>query len=109
MNELNTIILFLIGLLVSAIIIYIITKLFGENRGIGRAIITAIIGTIVYTASYYLIETGWIAAIVAGIVWLIALGSLYKMGFLKSLVIAFVIWICATVIGVFLPTVSGPL
>lgn len=109
MNELNTVIVFLIGLLVSAIIIYIITKLFGENRGIGRAIMTAIIGTIVYTAAYYLIETGWMAAIVAGIVWLIALSSLYKMGFLKSLVIAFVIWICATIIGVFLPTVSGPL
>lgn len=109
MNELNTIIVFLISLLVSAIIIYIVTRLFGENRGIGRAIMTAIIGTIVYTAAYYLIETGWIAAIAAGIVWLIALGSLYKMGFLKSLVIAFVIWICATIIGVFLPTVSGPL
>jgi len=109
MNELNTVIVFLIGLLVSAIIIYIITKLFGENRGIGRAIMTAIIGTIVYAATYYLIETGWMAAIAAGIVWLIALGSLYKMSFLKSLVVAFVIWICATIIGVFLPTVSGPL
>ena len=109
MNELNTIIVFLIGLLVSAIIIYMITRLFGQSRGLGRAILTAIIGTIVYTAAYYIIETGWIAAIAAGIVWLIALGFLYKMGFLKSLVIAFVIWICATIIGVFLPTVSGPL
>lgn len=109
MNELNTVIVFLIGLFVSSIIIYVITKLFGENRGLGRAIMTAIIGTAVYTAAYYLIETSWMAAIAAGIVWLIALGSLYKMGFLKSLVIAFVIWICATIIGVFLPTVSGPL
>jgi len=109
MNELNTAIMFLIGLLVSAVIIYIVTKLFDESRGIGRAIMTALIGTLVYTAAYYLVETGWIAAIVAGIVWLIALGSLYKIGFLKSLVIAFVIWICATIIGVLLPTVSGPL
>ena len=109
MNEINTAIIFLIGLLVSAVIIYIVTKLFGESRGIGRAIMTALIGSLVYTAVYYLVETGWIAAIVAGIVWLIALGSLYKIGFLKSLVIAFVIWICATIIGVLLPTVSGPL
>ena len=109
MNELNTIIVFLIGLFVSSIIIYIIAKLFGEHRGLGRAILTAIIGTIVYTTAYYLIETSWIAALAAGIVWLVALGSLYKMGFLKSVVIAFVIWICATIIGVFLPTVSGPL
>ncbi len=109
MNELNTAIIFLIGLFISAVIIYVVTRLFGENRGIGRAIMTAFIGTLVYTATYYLIETGWIAAIVAGIVWLTALGSLYKIGFLKSLVIAFVIWICATIIGVLLPTVSGPL
>jgi hypothetical protein len=109
MNELNTVIIFLIGLLVSAVIIYIVTKLFDESRGIGRAIMTAFIGTVVYTAAYYLVETGWIAAIVAGIVWLIALGSLYKIGFLKSLVIAFVIWICATIVGVLLPTASGPL
>jgi len=109
MNELSTIVVFLIGLLVSAIIIYVITRLFGENRGLGRAIMTAIIGTLVYTVAYYLIETSWLAAIAAGIVWLIALSSLYKIGFIKSLVIAFVIWICATIIGVFLPTVSGPL
>jgi len=109
MNELNTVIIFLIGLFVSAVIIYIVARLFGENKGLGRAIMTALIGTIVYTAVYYLIETGWIAAIVAGIVWLIALGSLYKIGFLKSIVIAFIIWIFATIIGVLLPTVSGPL
>ena len=109
MNELNTAIIFLIGLSVSAVIIYLVTKLFGENRGIGRAIMTAFIGTLVYTATYYLIETGWIAAIAAGIVWLIALSSLYKIGFLKSLVVSVVIWIFATIVGIFLPTVSGPL
>ncbi|MFZ8908178.1 MAG: hypothetical protein ACO2Y5_08820 [Nitrosopumilaceae archaeon] len=109
MNELNTIIVFLLGLLISGVIIFFVTKLFGENKGIGRAILTALIGTIVYTAAYHLIETGWIAAIAAGIVWLIALGSLYKIGFLKSLVVSVVIWILATIVGVFLPTVSGPL
>jgi hypothetical protein len=83
--------------------------LFGENKGIGRAVMTALIGTVVYTAAYHLIETGWIAAIVAGIVWLIALSWLYKIGFLKSLVIAFVIWIFAMMVDVLFPTVSGPL
>ena len=109
MNELNTIIVFLLGLLISGVIIFFVTKLFGENKGIGRAILTALIGTIVYTAAYHLIETGWIAAIAAGIVWLIALGSLYKIGFLKSLVVSVVIWILATIVGMFLPTASGPL
>lgn len=109
MNELNTVVIFLVGLLVSSVVIYIVTKLFGENKGIVRATMTALIGTVVYSSVYHLIETGWMAAIVAGIVWLIALSSLYKIGFLKSLVIAFVIWIFATIVGVLLPTVSGPL
>jgi hypothetical protein len=109
MNELNTAIIFLVGLFASGVIIYFVTKLFGENKGIGRAILTALIGTIVYTITYHLIETGWIAAIAAGIVWLIALSSLYKIGFLKSLVVSVVIWIFATIVGIFLPTVSGPL
>ena len=109
MNELNTAIIFLVGLFASGVIIYFVTKLFGENKGIGRAILTALIGTIVYTITYHLIETGWIAALAAGIVWLIALSSLYKIGFLKSLVVSVVIWIFATIVGIFLPTVSGPL
>ena len=109
MNEFDTAIIFLIGLFISAIIIYLITRLFGESKGIFRAIITALIGTIVYTAAYDIIETGWMAAIAAGIVWLFALVFLYKMGFLKSLIVAVAIWICATMVGVMLPTVSGPL
>jgi hypothetical protein len=109
MNEFNTVIIFLIGLFVSTVIIYLITKLFGEKEGIGKSFVTAIIGTIVYTVAYYLIGNGLIAAIVAGIVWLIALGSLYKIGWLKSLVVAIVIWICATIIGILLPTAAGPL
>ena len=109
MNELNTAIIFLVGLFASGVIIYFVTKLFGENKGIGRAILTALVGTIVYTITYHLIETGWIAALAAGIVWLIALSSLYKIGFLKSLVVSVVIWIFATIVGIFLPTVSGPL
>lgn len=109
MNEFNTIITFLLSLLVSAVIIYLVTRLFGEGKGIGRAIMTALIGTIVYSVTYHIIETGWIAAVAAGIVWLLSLGFLYNIGFLKSLLVAFVIWIAATIIGTLLPTVSGPL
>jgi uncharacterized membrane protein len=109
MNEFNTVIIFLIGLFISTVIIYLVTKLFGEREGIGKAFVTAIVGTIVYTVAYYLIGNGLIAAIVAGIVWLIALGSLYKIGWIKSLVIAIIIWICAAIIGILLPTAAGPL
>ena len=108
-NEILSAIIFIIGLIVSTIIIYIVTKLFGEKEGIGRAFITAIIGAIVYSVVYFLFPNGWLAAIIGGIVWLIALRGLYHMGWLKSLVVAAIIWIAATVVGLLLPTVPGPL
>jgi len=108
-NELIAAIIFVIGLAVSTLIIYIVTKLFGEKEGIGRAFLTAIVGTIVYSIVYFLLGNGWLAAIVGGIVWLIALRALYKMGWLKSLAVAIIIWIIATIVGLLLPTLAGPL
>ncbi|NIP61266.1 MAG: hypothetical protein GWN01_00225 [Nitrosopumilaceae archaeon] len=109
MSEINSVLIFLVGLFISSVIIYLVTRLFGENRGIGTAILTAFVGTMVYAVSYHLIGTGWIAAIIGGIVWLIALGTLYKMGLIKSLITATGIWIIATIVGVLLPTTTGPL
>ena len=108
-NTILSAIIFIIGLIVSTIIIYIVTKLFGEKEGIGRALVTAIVGTIVYSIVYFLLGNGWLAAIVGGIVWLFALRGLYHMGWLKSFVVAVIIWISATVVGLLLPTVPGPL
>jgi len=108
-NEVTTILVFVIGLAISTIIVYVITKLFGEKEGIGRAFATAIIGSIVYSIVYFLLGNGWLAAIIAGIAWLIALGTLYKMGWLKSFVVAIIIWIVATIVGFLLPTLPGPL
>jgi len=108
-NEVNTVLVFVIGLATSTIIVYVITKLFGEKEGIGRAFATAIIGAIVYSIAYFLLGNGWLAAIIGGIAWLIALGTLYKMGWLKSFVVAVIIWIVATIVGFLLPTLPGPL
>lgn len=108
-NEIIAAISFVIGLIVSTIIIYIVTKLFGEKEGIGRAFLTAIIGTIAYSIVYFLMGNGLVAAIVGGIIWLIALRGLYDIGWLKALVIAVIIWIAATIVGLLLPTATGPL
>jgi hypothetical protein len=108
-NAVISAITFVIGLIVSTIIIYIVTKLFGEKEGIGRAFLTAIIGAIVYSVSYFLFGRGWLAAIVGGFVWLLALRGLYDIGWWKSLVIAIIIWIVAAIVGLILPTATGPL
>ena len=108
---LATLIVFLVSLVISAIIIYVVTKIFGEEEGFGTALSAALIGAIVYAAAYYFLrpELGWLASIIAGIAWLIALGALYGIGWLKALVIAVIVWIIAAIVGVFLPTVIGPL
>jgi hypothetical protein len=40
---------------------------------------------------------------------LIALRALYDIGWLGALVIAVIVWIAATIVGLLLPTVPGPL
>ena len=112
----ETAILFLISLIISAIIIYIVTKLFGEKEGFGIAVTAAFIGTIIYTVVYYLfgnisdlISFKWGASILGGLGWLIALRFLYSIGWLKALGIALFIWIGSAIVGYFLPTLAGPL
>jgi ABC-type uncharacterized transport system permease subunit len=104
----STILAFIIALVISTVIIYVVTKLFGEKEDIKTALIAALIGTVLYSVVYFLMGHGLIAAIIAGIAWLIALRALYSIGWLKSLATAIVIWIVATIVGWFLPTLGGP-
>ena len=110
--NLATVIVFLISLVTSGIIIYFVTKIFGEKeKKFGTAILAAFIGAIIYAAAYYFLrhEFGWLASLIGGIAWLIALGSLYNIGWLKSLGIALIVWIISAIVGIFLPTMIGPL
>ncbi len=108
MVEVITIVGFLVAWLVSTIVIYFVTKLFGQTESFGKAIMAALIGTVIYILAYFLIGSGLLAAILAGIVWLLTLRSLYKIDWGKALIIAVIIWIVAIVIGMFLPTLPGP-
>jgi hypothetical protein len=108
---LATLIVFLISLVISAIIIYVVTKIFGEKEGFGTALLAAFTGAIIYAATYYFLrpELGWLASLIGGIAWLIALGFLYGIGWLKALGIALIVWIIAALVSFVLPTVVGPL
>jgi len=105
----EALIFFLVGLIVSTIIIYVITKLFEEKEGVGTAILAALVGAVIYALAYYFLGQGLLAALIAGFVWLLALGSLYSMGWWKALGVAIIVWIVAFFVGFILPTVVGPL
>ena len=96
-------------MIISSIIIYFVTKLFGEKEGIKTAIIPAVIGAIVYSIAYLLLGNGFWAAIAGGFVWLLTLKALYSMGWLKAFVTALIVWIAAAITGILLPTAPGPL
>lgn len=108
-NSLYGFVSFVIGVIISGIIIYFVTKLSGEKEGIKTAIITAIIGAIVYSIAYFLLGNGFWAAVAGGFVWLLALKVLYDMGWLKAFIIALIVWIAAAITGILLPTAPGPL
>ena len=100
---------FIIGIIISTIVIYFVTKLFGEREGIKTAFIAAIIGSVIFYVGHILIGNGIIAAAIAGIVWVFVLKWLYNVGWIKSIAVAVVIWIITTIIGAVLPTGVGPL
>ena len=80
----NSIILFLIGLLVSTLVIYVVTFFMRHRRSVKLALFTAIIGSIVYVIAYALLGTGFLPAVLGGIAWLLALKIIYRMGVAKS-------------------------
>jgi hypothetical protein len=102
-------IFFLVSLIVSAVIIYAVTKLFGEREGMETALPAALVGAIIYALSYYFLGHGLFAALISGFVWLLALGSLYNMTWLRALGVAIIVWVAAALVGIVLPTVVGPL
>ena len=104
-----TLVFFIVSLIISAIIIYVVTKLFGEKERIGTALLASLAGAIIYALTYFFLGQGLLAALIGGFVWLLALGGLYNMGWLKALVVAVIVWIVAAIVGFVLPTVAGPL
>ena len=101
--------LFLIGLIVSALIIFAVARLFGEREGPLTALASALVGTVIYVAAFYLLGQGFLASVIGGVVWLGALKGLYNMSWLKTGVVALFVWVAAAFVGVVVPTVVGPL
>ena len=104
-------VIFVIGLVISTIIIFIITKLFGGRTNIGKAFITAIIGALVWVIVYYLFGHGLLATVAGGIAWLFALRGVYGLSWTRAAIIAVIIWIVSYFVSVALnlPTAPGPL
>jgi hypothetical protein len=93
----------------STVIIYFITKVLGEREGIKYAFFAAISGSIIYGIFNNLIGNNIITSIIGGVLWWFVLKIIYRMKWLKALLIAFIIWVITSLIGFLIPTLPGPL
>jgi hypothetical protein len=105
----SSVLIFVIGLIVSTIVIYVVSRFTSTKRGLKVALFTAIIGSLIYAIVYFLVGNGLVAAVLGGIAWLLALKGLYKIGWFHALLMAIIIWIIASLVGVLLPTAPGPI
>jgi hypothetical protein len=107
----NPAVIFVIPLVISTIVIFIVTKLFRGRTNLGKAFITAVIGAVVWVVVYYLFGHGLLALVVGGIAWLLALKGIYGLSWTRAAIIAVIIWIVSyfVTVALGLPTVSGPL
>ena len=107
----NSVVIFVIGLVISTIIIFIVTKLFRGRTNIGKAFVTAVIGALVWVVAYRLFGHGLLAIVIGGIAWLLALKGLYGLSWTRAAIIAVIIWIVSYFVSVALGlrTAPGPL
>ena len=57
----SSVLIFLIGLIVSTIVIYVVSRFAGTKRGLKVAFFTAIIGSLIYAIVYFLVGNGLLA------------------------------------------------
>lgn len=98
---------FILAWVISAIVIYVASRLLGEGEGFLTAIFAALVGAVIYAIVGFLLP-GLLGSILALIGWLLALKYFYGIGWLKAILLALVIWIFAVIAGLFLPTLPGP-
>jgi len=71
--------------------------------------LAAFSGTLILSIFNNLFVNNIIISIIGGAIWLFALKIIYRMKWLKTLLIAFIIWIVASLVGILIPTLPGPL
>ncbi|AJF61667.1 hypothetical protein QT06_C0001G0833 [archaeon GW2011_AR15] len=103
MTIIGVLIGFIISLIISAAVIFFAAKIMGEREGFSTALFAAFIGSLLFAIVSYLIGMGLLASLIGGIAWLIALGSIYNMGWLKSFFVAVVIWFFSAIVSMVLP------
>ncbi len=73
------------------------------------AFLAAFSGTLIFSIFNNLFVNNIIISIIGGAIWFFALKIIYRIKWLKTLLITFIIWIVASLVGILIPTLPGPL
>jgi len=98
---------FLVAWAISAIIVWVASKLLWARGGILTAVLATLVGAIIYAVTGMFLA-GIIGSLLALVGWLFALKYLCRVGWLRAGLLALVIWIIALIVSFFLPTLPGP-
>jgi len=98
---------FLVAWAISAIIVWVASKLLWARGGILTAVLAALVGAIIYAVTGMFLA-GLVGSLLALLGWLLALKYFYHIGWLRAGLLALVIWIFAVIVSLFLPTLPGP-
>ena len=98
----NSFVHFLVSLIISTIVIYIITKLLGEEEGIITAGLAAFFGALISVFALKFLGGGLLATVGGIIIWLLALRILYSIGWLKSILIAVLVGLVSLILQLFI-------
>jgi len=71
------------------------------------ALFTSIVGLIVYWIANYLWENTLVSAFLGGIAWLVSLKTIYRMGWIKALIVAVGVLIIAYIVAAELSRAIG--
>ena len=88
MVETTLLVNFLVSWFISAIIIHLATKFVGARKGFSTSLIASLLGSIIYGLAAFFIGTGFIASLIAFVAWLLALRSLYNVGWIRAILIS---------------------
>ena len=98
----SSVLIFVIGLVISTLVIYFVSRFVGTKRGLKVAFFTAIIGSLIYATVHFLVGNVLIAAVLGGIAWLLALKGLYKIGWIHALIMAIMVLLVTVLIVIYI-------
>ena len=96
---LDSLIVFIISLLIGALGIYIGARVVVDYEDYTYAIVTALVGAIVYAVVTFLVPFGWLGLLLALIAYLAIINWRYPGGWVEAIAITLIAWLAVVIVA----------